>query len=99
MRRIYYLILLFVFTINLCMAQGFGYEGKIYLGNGFYKVKSGNHYGIIDKNDNVIISVEYQDISFSKANFSFDFIVFTCVVPVELIELICDVAVEFMLET
>ena len=64
MRRTCYLILLFVFTINLCMAQGFGYEGKTYLGNGFYKVKSGNHYGIIDKNDNVIISVEYQDISF-----------------------------------
>lgn len=47
-------------------AQGFGYEEKIGLFNGLYKVKSTNAYGIIDKNDNVVVSIEYQDILFGE---------------------------------
>lgn len=50
-------------TVN---AQGFGYDEKKDLGNGLYKVKSGDCYGIIDKNANVIVSVEYQDILFRE---------------------------------
>lgn len=45
-------------------AQGFGYDIKTDIGNGLYKVKSGECYGIIDANDNVIVSIEFQDIVF-----------------------------------
>lgn len=51
---------------NLCNAQGFEYDSKTEIGNGLYKVKSGKHYGIIDKDDNVIVSIEYQDILFKN---------------------------------
>ncbi len=46
--------------------QGFGYDNKVDLGHGLYKVKSGDFYGIIDDNDNVIVSVEFQDILFRE---------------------------------
>lgn len=64
MKRILLLSLLAVQCFTLCNAQGFGYDSKTYIGNGLYKVKSGEFYGIIDKDDNVIVSIEYQDIFF-----------------------------------
>lgn len=47
-------------------SQGFGYSDKEEIENGLIKVKSGNYYGIIDNNDNVIVSIEYQDIVFKE---------------------------------
>lgn len=64
MKRVWLFILLIALSLNLCNAQGFGYDIKTEIGKGLYKVKSGDHYGIIDGNDNVIVSIEYQDILF-----------------------------------
>lgn len=62
MKRIFVLTL-FVFLLSNVYAQGFGYDDKIDIGNGLYKVRSGDYYGII-KDENVIVSLEYQDIRF-----------------------------------
>lgn len=47
-------------------AQSIGYTEKTPLGHGFFKVKSGNAYGLIDTTDKVIVSVEYHDIRFKE---------------------------------
>ena len=52
-------------TLPVC-AQTLGYDETTDLGNGLSKVKSGDTYGIIDNNDNVVVSVEYQDIKFNE---------------------------------
>lgn len=57
------LSLMSILTVN---AQGFGYDSKTEIGNGLYKVKSGQCYGIIDDEDNVVVSVEYQDILYRQ---------------------------------
>lgn len=46
-------------TLN---AQSFGELQREKFGKGLYKVHSGNHYGIFDNKDNVIVSVEYENI-------------------------------------
>ena len=46
--------------------QGFEYDSRTDLGHGLYKVKSGDFYGIIDDDDNVIVSVEFSDILFRE---------------------------------
>lgn len=66
MKRLWLFILLFTLSFNLCKAQGFGYDSKIAIGNDLYKVKSGEYYGIIDGDDNVVVSIEYQDILFKN---------------------------------
>ena len=58
------LLLTVLIPLSGTYAQGFGYDSKIDIGNGLYKVKSGEHYGIIDVNDDVVVSIEYQDILF-----------------------------------
>lgn len=62
MKKIWILFLLLLMTIAPVKAQGFGYDSKDEIGDGLYKVKSGQYYGIIDDEDNVVVSVEYQDI-------------------------------------
>lgn len=64
MKRIWLFTLFITLSYNLCIAQGFGYDSKTDIGNGLYKVKSGEHFGIIDENDNVVVSIEFQDILF-----------------------------------
>ena len=64
MKRIWLFTLFITLSYNLCIAQGFGYDSKTDIGNGLYKVKSGDHFGIIDENDNVVVSIEFQDILF-----------------------------------
>lgn len=66
MKKITLTITLLINYITTIGAQGFAYTEKTELGNGLYKVKSGNYYGIIDKNDNVVLSVEYQDLLFRE---------------------------------
>lgn len=46
--------------------QNYGDLQKEEFGKDLYKVKSGNYYGIFDRNDNVIVSVEYENILLSS---------------------------------
>lgn len=64
MKRIFFLLLSTAISLSVTYAQGFGYDSKTDIGNGLYKVKSGDFYGVIDENDNVVVSIEYQDIVF-----------------------------------
>ena len=66
MKNILFSILAILMPLSTIYAQGFGYDSKVDIGNGLYKVKNGEYYGIIDKNDNVVVSVEFQDILFRK---------------------------------
>ena len=66
MKRFCILFLLTIISLSVTYAQGFGYDAKTDIGNGLYKVKSGEYYGIIDKNDNVVVSIEFQDILFKN---------------------------------
>ena len=59
-------IILAMGCASVAYSQVLGYSDKEDLGNGLVKVKSENSYGIMDKNDNVIVSVEYQDIVFRE---------------------------------
>lgn len=60
------LALLFVFLSASATAQNFGYTEKTDIGHGFYKVKSGSAYGLIDAAGKVIVSVEYHDLRFKE---------------------------------
>ena len=64
MKKFLLLTILLASCFGICKAQGFGYDAKTDIGNGLYKVKSGEHFGIIDENDNVVVSIEFQDILF-----------------------------------
>jgi hypothetical protein len=66
MKRIFIVTVFTLSNIFVALSQGFEYSEKEDLGNGLFKVKSGNFYGIIDRNDNVIASVEYQNIRFKE---------------------------------
>lgn len=55
-----------IFFLPPVYGQGLEYESKTDLGHGLHKVKSGDFYGIIDDKDNVIVSVEFQDILFRE---------------------------------
>ena len=63
LRLLFVLSLMSIITAN---AQGFGYDSRTSIGNDLYKVKSGQYYGIIDDKDNVVVSVEYQDILYRQ---------------------------------
>ena len=60
------LFVLSLISIIKANAQGFGYDSRTAIGNNLYKVKSGQYYGIIDDKDNVVVSVEYQDIQYRQ---------------------------------
>ena len=64
MKRFFILLLSTIISLSVTYAQGFDYDSKTDIGNGLYKVKSGDFYGVIDANDNVVVSIEYQDIVF-----------------------------------
>ena len=66
MNRLRLLFLLSVISIVTANAQGFGYDSRIAIGNNLYKVKSGQYYGIVDDKDNVVVSVEYQNILYRQ---------------------------------
>lgn len=66
MIRLRLLFVLSLISIIKANAQGFGYDSRTAIGNNLYKVKSGQYYGIIDDKDNVVVSVEYQDILFRQ---------------------------------
>lgn len=64
MKRFIFLLLSIIISVSATYAQGFGYDSKTDIGKGLYKVKSGDFYGVIDADDNVVVSIEYQDIVF-----------------------------------
>lgn len=66
MIRLRLLFVLSLISIIKANAQGFGYDSRTAIGNNLYKVKSGQYYGIIDDKDNVVVSVEYQDIRYRQ---------------------------------
>lgn len=66
MKNIFLLTVFTLVSFPIINAQGFGYDSKIDLGNGLYKVKSGGYYGVVDNNDDVVASIEYQDIIFKE---------------------------------
>ena len=66
MIRLRLLFVLSLISIIKANAQGFGYDSRTARGNNLYKVKSGQYYGIIDDKDNVVVSVEYQDIQYRQ---------------------------------
>lgn len=66
MKKVFFVLFTTIISISTIHAQGFGYSSKTDIGNGLYKVKSGKYYGIIDANDNVVVSIEYQDIVFKN---------------------------------
>ena len=66
MIRLRLLFVLSLISIIKANAQGFGYDSRTAIGNNLYKVKSGQYYGIIDDKDNVVVSVEYQDILYRQ---------------------------------
>lgn len=57
--------LLFVLLpIVICLpvfAQGSMFDEKVDVGNGLYKVKTNNRWGLVDKNDNLKLSIEYNE--------------------------------------
>lgn len=67
MNRIWILFMLSLMSILTINAQEFGYDSKTEIGNGLYKVKSGQCYGIIDGEGKVVVSVEYQDILYRQS--------------------------------
>lgn len=68
MKRFFFLLLSTVIPLTVTYAQGFGYDNKTDIGNGLYKVKSGDSYGVVDANGNVVVSIEYQDIVFRNGS-------------------------------
>ena len=56
------LIILLLLCTGTLNGQSYGELQKEAFGNGLYKVRSGSHYGIFDSRDNVIVSVEYENI-------------------------------------
>lgn len=66
MIRLRLLFVLSLISMIKANAQGFGYDSRTAIGNNLYKVKSGQYYGIIDDKDNVVVSVEYQDIRYRQ---------------------------------
>lgn len=66
MKKFFFLLLSMIISLSMAFAQGFRYDSRVNIGNGLYKVKSGEYYGIIDKNDNVVVSIEFQDILFNE---------------------------------
>ena len=64
MKKVLFIIAFAILYFNIVQAQNFGYDSKIVLSQGLYKVKSGNYYGIINSNDDVVVSIEYDDMLF-----------------------------------
>ena len=59
-------MLVLMFCALSIAAQDFGNISKEPFAKGLYKVRSGEYYGIYDEKDNVIVSVEYNDIIFPQ---------------------------------
>ncbi len=66
MKRILLIVVVMLCGMSSLFAQGFGYDEKIEVGNGLYRVKSGDFYGVVDKDDKVIVSIEYENILFRQ---------------------------------
>lgn len=59
-KKVFFVLIFFIFCLSLSV-QASKFDEKIDLGNGLFKVKANNRWGLIDKNDNLILSVEYNE--------------------------------------
>ena len=65
MKSLSFTSLMLLFSLSI-VAQDYGSLTKEPFARGLYKVRSGEFYGIYDERDNVVVSVEYNDILFPK---------------------------------
>lgn len=66
MKKLYLILLFCLACPGMLLAQGFDYDEKEPLLNDLYKVRSGKAYGIVDGEDNVVVSIEYQNLLFRE---------------------------------
>lgn len=59
-KNVLFVVISFIFCLSLS-AQTSKFDEKIDLGNGLFKIKDNNRWGLIDKNDNLILSIEYNE--------------------------------------
>lgn len=59
-KKLLTLLLLCVYCLSVS-AQTNVFDEKIDLGNGLFKVKNNNRWGLIDKNENLKLSIEYNE--------------------------------------
>lgn len=59
-KNILVIVLSAIFGLSL-QAQTNMFDEKVYIGNGLYKVKSNNRWGLVDKDDNFILFIEYNE--------------------------------------
>ncbi|MCM1081516.1 MAG: WG repeat-containing protein [Muribaculum sp.] len=59
-KNILFVVISFIFCLS-SFAQTSRFDEKVDLGNGLFKVKANNRWGLIDKNGNLILSIEYNE--------------------------------------
>lgn len=62
--NIYRRLLPVILPVIICLpvfAQGSTFDEKVDVGKGLYKVKTNNRWGLVDKDDNLKLSVEYNE--------------------------------------
>lgn len=59
-RKLLAVFLTSIFCLSLSAQTGV-FDEKVYLGNGRYKVKTNNKWGIVDEDDNLKLSIEYNE--------------------------------------
>lgn len=59
-KKILFVVISFMFCL-FSLAQISRFDEKVDLGNGLFKVKANNRWGLVDKNDNLILSIEYNE--------------------------------------
>lgn len=55
------ILVLVIFSFMEAFAQSGNFDERIAVGNGLYKVKSHDRWGIVDSNDNLKLSLEYNE--------------------------------------
>lgn len=59
-KKILFVVISFIFCLS-SLAQTSRFDEKVDLGNGLFKVQANNRWGLVDKNDNLILSIEYNE--------------------------------------
>lgn len=59
-KKILVIVLSSIFCLSLS-AQTNRFDEKVDLGNGLFKVRTNNRWGLVDKDDNLILSIEYNE--------------------------------------
>lgn len=59
-KNVLFIIMSFIFCLSLS-AQTNRFDEKVDLGNGLFKVRANNRWGLVDKDDNLKLSIEYNE--------------------------------------